>query len=280
MMKRIFLTLLLFFIFSLTLAQNWQELKGEHFIVYYTKDERFARQVLDKAEIYYRDIASDLGYPRYSEFWLWDKRVKIYIYPDKDSFLKETGQPSWSEGMADYGLKQIMGYNLSNVFLESILPHEMAHLIFRDFVGFKGEIPLWLDEGVAQWAEKTKRNYIKNLIKKAYEEDRLLSLDDLMKLDIRNIKTGNEVYVRSTTSKDGQPRVLFLSGDNLVNLYYLEAVSLVGFLIERFGSDSFSYFCRQLRDGKRLNEALRLSYPNYIRNIDDLEKYFRKYLSE
>jgi hypothetical protein len=182
--------------------------------------------------------------------------------------------------MADYGKKEIVGYNLSQIFLDSILPQEMAHLIFRDFVGFKGEIPLWLDEGVAQWAEKNKRAYIKKLIKKAYDEDRLLSLEDIMKLDIRNIRAQDEVYVRSTTSKTGEPRVLFLSGDSLVNLYYLESVSLVGFLIETFGSDSFSHFCRQLRDGKRINEALSSTYPNYIRSLEDLERRWRKYLSD
>ena len=261
-------------------AQNWQELKGEHFIIYYVADEYFARKVRDTAEVYYRDIALDLGYPRYSEFWLWDKRVKVYIYPDHASFLKATGQPEWSQGMADYAKKEISSYNLSRVFLDSILPHEIAHLIFRDFVGFKGEIPLWLDEGVAQWEEKNKRNYIKQMMKKAYREDRLLSLEDLMRLDIRYIHSKDEVYVRSTTSKDGEPRVLFLSGDNLINLYYLEAVSLVGFLIESFGSDSFSHFCRQLRDGKRLNEALTSAYPTYIRNLEELEKRWRKYLSE
>jgi hypothetical protein len=280
-MHRFFLFIIIFSLFSSSVfAQQWQELKGEHFIIYYVSDEAFARKVRDTAEVYYRQIALDLGYPRYSEFWLWDKRVKIYLYPDHSSFLKATGQPEWSQGMADYGKKEIVGYNLSQVFLDSILPHEMAHLIFRDFVGFKGEIPLWLDEGVAQWAEKNKRDYIKKIIKKAYDEDRLLSLEDLMRLDIRNIRNKEEVYVRSTTSKTGEPRVLFLSGDNLVSLYYLESVSLVGFLIETFGSDSFSHFCRQLRDGKRINEALTSTYPNYIRNLEDLERRWRKYLSQ
>jgi hypothetical protein len=280
-MRRFFLFIIIFSLFSSSVfAQQWQELKGEHFIIYYVSDEAFARKVRDTAEVYYRQIALDLGYPRYSEFWLWDKRVKIYLYPDHSSFLKATGQPEWSQGMADYGKKEIVGYNLSQVFLDSILPHEMAHLIFRDFVGFKGEIPLWLDEGVAQWAEKNKRDYIKKIIKKAYDEDRLLSLEDLMRLDIRNIRNKEEVYVRSTTSKTGEPRVLFLSGDNLVSLYYLESVSLVGFLIETFGSDSFSHFCRQLRDGKRINEALTSTYPNYIRNLEDLERRWRKYLSQ
>ena len=126
---------------------EWKELKGEHFIVCYLQNEDFADDVLDKSEVYYSRIAADLNYPRYSEFWTWDKRVKIYIHPNLESFLKATGQPQWSRGMADYNNKQIISYAWSGGFLESLLPHEIAHLIFRDFVGFKSEIPLWLDEG-------------------------------------------------------------------------------------------------------------------------------------
>ncbi len=135
-------------------AEQWQVLNSDHFIVHFLSDEQFARDVLDKSEIYYNDIATQLGYPRYSEFWLWDKRVKIFIYADHRSYLNATGQPDWSQGMADYRQKRISSYVWSSGFLESLLPHEIAHLIFRDFVGFKGEVPVWLDEGVAQWRKR------------------------------------------------------------------------------------------------------------------------------
>ena len=268
------------FLFSLSYAQDWQELKGEHFIVYYIKEHKFAKEVLNKSEVYYRRIASELGYPRYSKFWLWEDRVKIYIYPEKKSFLRATNQPDWSEGMADYLNKQIISYAWNTGFLESLLPHEIAHLIFRDFVGFKGEIPLWLDEGVAQWAEEKKREQVKAFAKFNFSQDTLLSLDDMMKLDIKNIDTEQKVYIRSTLTKDNERGVLFLSGDNLISAYYLQSVSLVTFLIEKYGSGSFAAFCRELRDGKSLEEALKLSYPHSIRNLEELEYRWRKYLSE
>ena len=261
-------------------AQSWQEASDEHFIVYFIDNDKFAKDVLDKAELYYRDIASELGYPRYSEFWTWDKRVKIYIYPNHDSFLKATGQPQWSEGMADYNAKAIMSYAWSQGFVDSLLPHEMAHLIFRDFVGFKGEIPLWLDEGVAQWAEKPKREHIKALAKQCFDNDSILSLEDMMKLDIRKVTSTDRVYIRSTRTKEGERGVLFLSGDNLVNTYYLQSVSLVGFLIERFGSLSFASFCRELRDGKSLEQAISGAYGDHMRTLAELEDQWREYLSK
>ncbi|MCM8782367.1 MAG: hypothetical protein NC828_04885, partial [Candidatus Omnitrophica bacterium] len=98
-------------------------MKGEHFLVYFTQDKKFPQEAVNKAAVYYQRIASELGYPRYSEFWLWDKRVKIYIYPNHASFLQATGQPQWSHGMADYTKKQIISFMWSEGFVESLLPH-------------------------------------------------------------------------------------------------------------------------------------------------------------
>ena len=99
-----------------------------------------------------------------------------------------------------------------------------------------------------------------------------------MKLDIRTVKTKDEIYIRAIRDKEGKQAVLLLSGDVLVDTYYLESVSLVGFLIEKYGSDNFAHFCRQLRDGKTLKDALAFTYPTYIRNITDFEDVWRKYL--
>ena len=261
-------------------AQEWREIGGEHFIVYFGQDEKFAKDVSEKAETYYGRIATDIGYPRYSEFWTWEKRVKIYIYPDHDSFLKATGQPKWSQGMADYRNKRIVSYAWSRGFVESLLPHEMAHLIFRDFVGFRGEVPLWLDEGVAQWAEEPKRGQIKAYARHLYANDQLLSVVDMMKLDVRRVTENDRLYIRSSKTKQNEAGVLFLSGDTLINTYYLQSASLVGFLIERYGSDNFAEFCRQLREGKSLEEAFRFSYPTHIRSVSDLEERWREYLEQ
>lgn len=261
-------------------SAEWREDKGDHFIVLSKGDERFAKEVLAAAETYYKRIASDLGYPRYSDFWLWDDRVKIYIHPDHDAFVKATGQPDWSEGMADYRAKEIVSFAWSKDFIESLLPHEMAHLVFRDFVGFKGEVPLWLDEGVAQWAEESKRPMMKRMIREAYERDALLSLNDMMALDVRRIVDKDKLYMRSTITKTGERGVLFLSATNLVQAYYLQAVAMVGFLIEKFGSIKFAAFCRELRDGKSLEDSFRSAYPTQIDDLATLEKKWRAYIAE
>lgn len=238
-------------------AQEWQEIKSEHFIVYFQGGEQFAKDVLRQSETYYRKIASELGYQRYSGFWTWDNRVKIYIHPDRPSFLAATNQPKWSQGVANYTKKEISSYAWSEGFLDALLPHEMTHLIFRDYVGFKGEVPLWLDEGVAQWMEPRKREAVKRVIKQLSDQGKLLSLNQMMTLDIRQ-------------SNDSE----------LVRIYYIQAVSLVSFLVTKYSAARFTNFCRQLRDGKSIVKSLTFAYPVSIRSIEEFQKKWLKHINE
>ena len=242
---------------ALVYGREWQILKGEHFIVYFEEDKKFAKEVLDRAEQYYRRIAEDLGYTRYSNFWLWENRVKIYIYPDHSAFIKESRQPSWSRGMADYTHKRILSFRGCIDFLSKILPHELTHLIFRDYIGFKGEVPLWLDEGVAMWQEEDKRQEAQQIVKSLLKQHKLLSLKTLTTLDIRRVEDRN-----------------------LAGIFYMEAISLVGFMIKRYGTQRFIEFCRELRDGKSINEALSFAYPNSISSIEKLEEAWIEYIRE
>jgi hypothetical protein len=230
-------------------AKDLQNLNGEHFIVYYTNDEKFAQSVLRKSEYYYKLIAEELGYGRYADFWIWEKRVKVYVFPDRQSYIEASGMNSWSEGMADYNQKMIVSYVWSEGFLDSLLPHEIAHLIFRDYVGFKGEVPLWLDEGVAQWMEPDKRADVFMVMAQIAEEGKSITLERLMRLDTRKEKDNEAIYI-----------------------FYVESASLVGYLIRAFGPKLFAEFCRQLRDGKDLKTALTFAYPKDIRTLNQLEE--------
>lgn len=280
--KIIFFLLFSLFFLKATKAQtSWIEIRSDHFIIYYLDKEHqnFAEEIAKKAEEYYNLVAAGLGYVRYSNFWKWENRVKIFIYPNHEEYLKATNKPQWSHGMADYVRKEILSYFWGSGFLDSLLPHEIGHLVFRDFVGFKSEVPLWLDEGVAQWQEKGSRAKRQLLLKEFFHKNLLLSVDDLMSLDIRNVKEQERIYIRSINLKDNKHNFLFLSGNKLVELYYLQAFSLVGFLIEQHTGESFAVFCRQLRDGKTVAEALKFAYPSKMRSIEELEQSWKEYLS-
>lgn len=235
-------------------AEGWKEKKSEHFIVYYAEDDKFAAEVLLRAEKYYKKIASDLGYSRYDNFWQWDNRAKIYIYKDQGDFLRATGKKPWVCGMAVYDKKEIISYRLGPGFLDELLPHELAHLIFRDFIGFKSEVPLWLDEGVSQWEEASKRKGAVLYVRELIRDGSYIPLSELMRLGANS--ENNAV---------------------LSAKLYAQAVTLVGYLMENFGSAKFTLFCRQLRDGKTVDEALSFAYAGSMSDISVLEKKWLAY---
>ena len=247
---------LIFFCPSL-FAHEWKEIRAEHFIVYYDGDEDIAKEAARKADHYYVQIAADLGYPRYSNFWQWDTRCKVYLYSSEETFRQLTGQPGWSEGMASYSKKEIHIFTGEEKFTESILPHEITHLVFRDFVGLEGEIPIWMDEGVAQWEEPAKRSLAKRITRYLISSNKDYNVQDLTATDVRK-----------------------LTSEEKVHNFYMQSVSLVDFLIQTYGGQPFTEFCRGLRDGKKFDDALRAAYPNTIESVGDLDARWRKYASE
>lgn len=239
-------------------AVQWQEVRSEHFIVYYLEDKPFAGEVSRRAEEYYRRIAADLGYVRYSGFWKWDERAKIYIYRTHEEFLEETNIPrKWAKGVARYEKKEIASFRAHGDFLDGLLPHEIAHLIFRDFVGFplSGEgVPLWIDEGVAQWAEKNTKTRAGGLMRAHLRSGVHIPFSDLTELDVRKV--------------DDQ---------GMAHLFYVQSITIIDFLIQKYGGERFTRFARGLRDGKSVDAALSAAYTNYIAGINDLEKKWIEY---
>lgn len=235
-------------------AEKWQVYKATHFIVYYqSAKEDFIRQLTDKAEGYYEKITDDLGFRRYN-FWLWDERAKIYIYDDAKGYQAATAQPEWSSGSTTVQNKTIYTFAHSEAFFNTILPHEMAHIIFREFVGFNNPaVPAWLDEGVASFQENIRKAAADNIIRQAIKEDKFMKLEDLFGINPQSIKDKEKV-----------------------NLFYAEGLSLINYLIEEFGRDKFVLFCQYLRDHQDFDRAARYTYN--FKNKEELGRAWQKYI--
>jgi hypothetical protein len=218
-------------------------------------DKEFINEIAKAAEDYYKEIADNLGYHRY-DFWLWDERAKIYIFADKAAYQKETNQPDWSGGCAFYQEKKIWTYPHAAGFFDSILPHELGHIIFREFVGFGTVIPLWFEEGVASYQEKSKRFAAGSIVKEYISKNKLMTLEELSEIKGPNDIAGNET----------------------AEIFYAEAVSIIYFLINEHGKYRFATLCDNLKDGS-LDKALEKTYYN-IRNSEDLYRHWLKSVSK
>lgn len=256
-MKKIFLSFLIILIssnFAFTGENDWNIARTTHFIVYYKKaHEDFIDRVMEKAEDYYRKITDELGFSRFN-FWLWDKRAKIYIYDTAQDYRLATSEPEWSAGCAEVRRKEVRTFVDSGGFLEEVLPHEMAHIIFRELVGFDNNaVPLWLDEGVACYQEKLKYSMADSAVKNLIGTGKFMPLE---KLSGFGHSSGMRVEVAQA--------------------FYSESFSIVSFLIKRFGRERFVAFCENLRDKKDFEKALISSYP--FKGSREMEEAWKGYL--
>lgn len=255
----------LFFMFgmcSAVCAQEWREIKDDHFVVYYDPavGRDAAQTLLRRAEDYYRKIGDQIGYNRYTNFWTWDERVKIFVFADQKSFVESTGQPAWATGYADrdsqlFKSRVIITYRQEQDFFDGLLPHEISHLILHDFI-VSQPIPIWFDEGVAQLNEGNKRATADQMMRVLVAKNKYIALPVLSRWDIRREREPHKVTV-----------------------FYAESLSLVDFLIKKFGLNAFSQLCRYMRDGKPFEEALRRAYSNYIVSLEDLERQWLEYMN-
>ncbi|MFQ5680479.1 MAG: peptidase MA family metallohydrolase [Candidatus Omnitrophota bacterium] len=233
-------------------GEKWKEKRSEHFIVYYKDVPRdFIKEVVGEAERYYVKITRNLGFTRY-KFWLWDNRAKFYIYNDKEDYVSSTHQPAWSGGVVHYQNKIIRAYPQSAGFFDSLMPHELGHIVFREFIGDRARVPLWLEEGVASYQERAKRVGADAAVKAALADGRFMALDKLSAFDVRKTKD-----------------------KEVARLFYSEAISAVSFLIDKFGKGRFVWFCRDLRDGKTFKDGL---WRFGCRDLKCLNKKWLRYL--
>ncbi len=259
-MKSIYISLLLIFliIFSTAATQllgrpnndGWNTRKSDHFIIKYRTANAFIEDVARLAEMYYHTIEKRLELNRFDRFWTWDNRCHIIIYDTQDAYRNETGMPEWSGGCVDYEKKIIHTFPWADNFLEVLLPHEIAHIVFREYIKNNPAVPLWIDEGIAQYYERNADMRMRAILDSAERNATLISMERLMS-------------IRSIKHEGSDPQVM---------LFYAQSKSIISFMIERYGQKRFAEFIRQLRQGKPVEEALRFTYTGTIDSLNALEQ--------
>jgi len=244
------------------LAQTWNEEKSRHFIVYYgpASDRTAALKVLRRAEEYYNKIGNQIGYTRYHNFWTFNERVRIVMFPNVESFTQTTGQPPWLLGFSArdshvFSSRSIVTYKQESGFFEGVLPHEISHLILHDFIN-SAHIPVWFDEGVAQLQEADKSPVARQMMRVLVSRGQFIPLGALHQWNIRQEEDPQKIAV-----------------------FYAQSLSVVEFLIKNYGSYAFSRLCREMHDGKTFTQALHAAYTNKIDTLDELQDKWINYVS-
>lgn len=127
---------------------KWRHAQTEHFVVHY-ENGIFAAKVARMAEFFYTYISADLQ----GASDRMKARSHIYIFRNEKDW--RTFQRVYWERALEWSFSMVQGPvmylqqadNLSSS--AEVLGHEMTHLVLNRF--FTGEIPVWLNEGMAEW---------------------------------------------------------------------------------------------------------------------------------
>ena len=180
-----------------------------------------------------------------------DAPIDIYIYANnndlKDAILYE---PSWVGGQA-YPDQNIVIIGISPDILDwgkDAMVHELTHVLVGHLTfSCLGDVPTWLNEGLAVYSEGKLDKQSQNQLNAAIVNDTLMS--------VRSLGGG------------------FSEESDKANLSYSESYSLVNFLIEAFWKAKMTDLLVALRDGKTIDDALQQTYGF---NVDGLEQAWRQ----
>ena len=222
-------------------VHSWQTLtSGQLRLHYYGIDKSFAQRMLDAGLEGLTRNAQDAGLTT-------EDPVDIYVYPNyddlKDAILYE---PSWTGGQAfsDQNIV-IMGTSGSNSgWDESTVIHELTHVLVGHFTfSCLGDVPQWLNEGLAVYSEGPLDAQFQNSLNRAIENDTLLSVQSI---------SGS-----------------FSEVSDKANLSYAESYSIVNFLIATYGQPKMTELLSGLRDGLTLDQALQQTYGFDVDGLED-----------
>ncbi|MCK5306642.1 MAG: hypothetical protein KAJ66_05850 [Candidatus Omnitrophica bacterium] len=262
MKKTIFFILLIGVLLSQPAAANGkkagslglpQVLKRMHFVIYHN-DRSYANKVSWKAEYSYKKILRHFNVQGFRP-WEGKEKCVIYLFENRAEYIKKSKAPEWSGGCARDNPPRLYIYKGAEDLLKNTLPHEITHLIFHELIP-RSKIPLWLDEGMAQyeedkWGSGVFKDYLKDRVKKGI----YISFDELFSMK------------------------RYPSGDEKISLFYAESASIIDYLRKKQIASLFGKFLLKIRRGKPVGKALSETYyPKFKYGVADLERKWKKYV--
>ncbi|MFC1908263.1 peptidase MA family metallohydrolase [Chloroflexota bacterium] len=179
-----------------------------------------------------------------------DRKPKVFVYPSSEDlrsamlFAQEwTGAVAFSE----YNIILIPVRASTLEWSQRTLAHEITHLLVEEATfGPFGDIPTWLNEGLAQYAEGEMDEYGSKALDEAIKEENLLS-------------------VKSLGSS-------FPADPDRAGLAYAQSQSLVLYLVETYGWTKIRELLDVFKEGSTYDNALQKVYSF---DTGGLEKLWR-----
>ncbi len=206
----------------------WRSLsEGLLTLYWYEGDEAFARELMATAQQALVRLHSDTG----AEL---SASAAIYIYAKSEDLRGAMIFPQeWTGGVA-YTRFSTIAIGISPGDLDwgkRAMTHELTHLVIHQVVfNPYNDLPTWLDEGVAMYAEGPLEPVFLSLLVDAIKEDRLIT--------VRSLASPFSAYAEESV------------------LAYAQSYSLVDLLVSNYGQSKMLELLSTFREGSGYDEAL------------------------
>ncbi len=136
----------------------------------------------------------------------WSPKCEILLYPNAESFSRDTQQPADSPGFSSMGMNAgRLVFRRVNLrvdhpnLIKAILPHEVTHVVLADLFP-RQQIPRWADEGLAVLAEPLSEQALRAAdLEEPLKAGRLFRLNDLMVMDYPQAEHWGLYYAQSVS---------------------------------------------------------------------------------
>ncbi|WP_051361159.1 peptidase MA family metallohydrolase [Desulfuromonas sp. TF] len=203
-------------------------------------------QVLEVLESAYSQIGNDLNfYP--------DTVVPVLLYTERD-FAEITRSPDWAGGLYDGKIRiPVGGVSHMNPQLKAVLFHEYSHVAVHFLTS--GRCPVWLNEGLAQIAERRHHDPPLRALAAAVEEDRPLAFEPL------------EKSFAGLSREEAQ-------------LAYEQSYSLTAYMVEQYHWYKMAELLAALGEGLPMGEAVSAVLGEYGVNYVSLQAAWHRQLAK
>jgi hypothetical protein len=163
-----------------------------------------------------------------------ERKPKVFIYRSSDE-LKDAilFEQEWTGAIAYLSYNIILtAVNEDSLdWAKGTLPHEITHLLVGEAIfGPFGDIPVWLNEGLAMYSEGELADYLQESLDKGIRERTLISVHSL------------------ASGFPTDPAAAYLA--------YAESESIVAYLVEKYGWEDMRLLLAAFKEGSTNDEAL------------------------
>ena len=200
-------------------------------VFYYAGDESDVRSLLQTGieglQRMEQLLDTQVGFP-----------VKVFLYDSAEDMQPAALSSSDERGVITLGevFFSDTAVVAQDVRPEDIMRHELAHIVVRQAVkGPFGNLPAWLDEGTAMYAQSGLLSNEERALESAIESDEVLSLRAMSSASLGRTSVN-------------------------VSLFYGQSWSIISFLVDQYGEAKFADLFATFKEGSTVDKALEQVY--------------------